>query len=42
VGYRVKAVAEDLRTSSGVHLNPVKSRRITFAEGDSVIVLAES
>jgi ion channel POLLUX/CASTOR len=40
VGYRVKA--EDPRKSYGVRLNPAKSRRITFAEGDTVIVLAES
>jgi ion channel POLLUX/CASTOR len=42
VGYRIKAEADDRRKSYGVHLNPVKSRLITFAEGDSVIVLAES
>jgi ion channel POLLUX/CASTOR len=40
VGYRVKA--EDPRKSYGVRLNPVKSRQVTFAEGDSVIVVAES
>jgi voltage-gated potassium channel Kch len=42
VGYRMKAEAEDPRKSYGVHLNPIKSRQIAFAEGDSVIVLAES
>jgi voltage-gated potassium channel Kch len=42
VGYRIKAEADDRQKSYGVHLNPVKSRLITFAEGDSVIVLAES
>jgi ion channel POLLUX/CASTOR len=42
VGYRVKAEAGDPRISYGVRLNPAKSRRIEFAEGDKVIVLAES
>jgi ion channel POLLUX/CASTOR len=42
VGYRVKAEAGDPHKSYGVHLNPEKSRRIVFAEGDRVIVLAES
>ena len=42
VGYRVKAEAGDPRKSYGVRLNPTKSRRIEFAEGDKVIVLAES
>jgi voltage-gated potassium channel Kch len=42
VGYRVKAEADDPQISYGVRLNPAKSRRIEFAEGDKVIVLAES
>jgi voltage-gated potassium channel Kch len=42
IGYRVKAEAGDSRKSYGVRLNPAKSRRIGFAEGDRVIVLAES
>ena len=42
VGYRVKAEAGDPRKSYGVRLNPAKSRRIEFGEGDKVIVLAES
>jgi voltage-gated potassium channel Kch len=42
VGYRVMAEAGDPRKSYGVHLNPAKSRRIEFAEGDKVIVLAVS
>jgi hypothetical protein len=41
VGYRVKAETGDPQRSYGVHLNPEKSRRITFSEGDRVIVLAE-
>jgi ion channel POLLUX/CASTOR len=42
VGYRTKSEADDARKSYGLRLNPAKSRRITFAKGDSVIVLAES
>ena len=42
VGYRVKAEAGDPRKSYGVRLNPAKSRRIEFVEGDKVIVLAQS
>ncbi|MCA1707070.1 MAG: potassium transporter TrkA [Actinobacteria bacterium] len=42
VGYRLKAEAGDPNTSYGVHLNPDKSRRITFTEHDRLIVLAES
>jgi voltage-gated potassium channel Kch len=42
VGYRVEAEAGDPRKSYGVRLNPAKSRRITLAEGDRVILLAES
>ena len=42
VGYRVKAEAGDSRKSYGVRLNPAKSRRIEFVEGDKVIVLAQS
>jgi hypothetical protein len=38
----VKAEADDPQISYGVRLNPAKSRRIEFAEGDKVIVLAES
>lgn len=42
VGYGVKAEAGDPRKFYGVHLNPAKSQRITMAEGDRIIVLAES
>jgi ion channel POLLUX/CASTOR len=42
VGYRLGAETGDPATSYGVHLNPLKSRRLTFAEHDSLIVLAES
>jgi voltage-gated potassium channel Kch len=42
VGYRLGAETADPGTSYGVHLNPEKSHRITFAKDDSLIVLAES
>ncbi len=42
VGYRLGDETGDPATSYGVHLNPKKSRRTTFAEHDRVIVLAES
>ncbi|HOG45388.1 MAG TPA: potassium transporter TrkA, partial [Anaerolineae bacterium] len=41
VGYRLRAQAADATQSYGVHLNPIKSEMITFAEGDRIIVLAE-
>jgi len=41
IGYRVRALAGDSAHSYGVFLNPGKSAQITFAPGDSVIVLAE-
>jgi len=42
LGYRLGAESGDSGTSYGVHLNPEKSRRVTFAEHDMIIVLAES
>jgi len=42
VGYRLGAETGDPGTSYGVHLNPEKSRRVTFDEQDRLIVLAES
>ena len=42
VGFRTKAEAGDPRKDYGVHLNPDKSRRITFSEDDRVILLSES
>jgi hypothetical protein len=42
VGYRVKSETGDPYKSYGVHLNPDKSERIPFTEGDKIIVLAES
>jgi hypothetical protein len=42
VGYRVKSEAGNPQESYGLHLNPDKSQRITFTEGDRMILLAES
>jgi hypothetical protein len=41
-GYRVIAEAGDAGKSYGVHTNPKKSEKVTFAEGDKVIMLAEN
>jgi hypothetical protein len=41
LGYRVTAEADDAGKSYGVHTNPKKSRMVTFAPGDKVIVIAE-
>jgi ion channel POLLUX/CASTOR len=42
VGYRSETRSSYPQESYGVHLNPDKSRLITFADDDRVIVLAES
>ena len=42
VGYRVKSESGNPQKSYGLHLNPDKSQRITFTQGDRVILLAES
>ena len=42
VGYRSGKQSSNPQESYGVHLNPDKSRLITFADDDRVIVLAES
>jgi ion channel POLLUX/CASTOR len=41
VGYRLEAESGDPAASYGVHLNPDKSRRVTFTEHDNLVVLAE-
>jgi voltage-gated potassium channel Kch len=41
-GYRIRALAEDASQAHGVVVNPDKSKMITFAERDRIIVLAES
>ncbi len=41
IGYRVTAQAGDAAAAYGVVVNPDKSRSVTFAEWDRIIVLAE-
>jgi len=41
-GYRLKAKASDAQSAYGVVVNPDKSKRATFAAGDTIIMLAES
>jgi len=41
-GYRLRALADDAAQAHGVVVNPDKSKPITFAEHDRIIVLAES
>jgi len=41
IGYRSAALSGDAKASYGVRVNPPKADRVTFAEGDRVIVLAE-
>ena len=42
IGYRLKSQARDAAKSYGVAVNPDKSNQVAFAEGDKIIVLAES
>jgi ion channel POLLUX/CASTOR len=42
IGYRLHHLAEDASQAHGVVVNPDKSRPVTFAADDKVIVLAES
>jgi ion channel POLLUX/CASTOR len=42
VGYRLQAESGNPAASYGVHLNPEKSRHVTFTEHDNLIVLAKS
>jgi hypothetical protein len=41
-GYRLRALADDPAQAHGVVVNPEKSKVVTFAERDRIIVLAES
>jgi voltage-gated potassium channel Kch len=41
LGYRIQAEAREASKSYGVRLNPPKSTRVTFADEDQVIVLAD-
>ena len=42
IGYRLKSQARDAAKAYGVVVNPDKSNKVTFAEGDKIIVLAAS
>ena len=42
IGYRIAAMSGDKTSHYGVVINPHKSASVIFAEGDRVIVLAES
>ncbi len=42
IGYRIHAQSFDSGTNYGVVLNPAKSHRVTFADDDRIIVIAES
>ncbi|MDQ3589986.1 MAG: NAD-binding protein [Actinomycetota bacterium] len=42
VGYRIKSEAANPQKSYGLYLNPDKSQRITFTQGDKMVLLAES
>jgi voltage-gated potassium channel Kch len=41
IGYRVDKFAHHADENYGVHLNPLKTDRLTFAAGDRIVVLAE-
>lgn len=41
IGYRIAAYAKDAGRSYGVVINPAKSQKVSFAEGDKIIVVAE-
>ena len=42
VGYRIKSEVANPQKSYGLYLNPDKSQRITFTQGDKMVLLAES
>lgn len=42
IGYRLKAESGDAAKAYGVRVNPNKSERVTFSDGDRIAVLAES
>jgi K+/H+ antiporter YhaU regulatory subunit KhtT len=41
IGYRIKAQSSDASKSYGVRVNPKKSKNVTFAEWDRIILIAE-
>jgi voltage-gated potassium channel Kch len=42
IGYRLKSETEYATHSYGIYLNPVKSKPVTFTNGDQIIVLSET
>lgn len=42
IGYRLQAEANSAEASYGVKLNPVKSKMVSFAQNDRIIVLADN
>jgi hypothetical protein len=40
-GYRLAAQSSNSEAAYGVHVNPAKSKQVTFSAGDRIIVLAE-
>ncbi|MDH6264938.1 voltage-gated potassium channel Kch [Rhizobium sp. SG_E_25_P2] len=42
IGYRQRGVTVDERRLGGVKINPFKSQKVTFSEGDQVVVLASN
>ena len=41
IGYRISSEAFDSKKSYGVRVNPVKTEKVKFSDGDKIIVLAE-
>lgn len=41
IGYRIDAISDNPDLLYGIKLNPTKSEKITFKEGDKIIVIAE-
>lgn len=41
LGYRQNAFSKDASRAYGVAVNPVKSEKVAFAEGDQIVILAE-
>lgn len=41
LGYRLMSESHDSEKAYGVHTNPNKSEKVTFSEGDKIVVIAE-
>ena len=41
IGYRISSEAYDSKKSYGIHVNPVKTEKVKFSDGDKIIVLAD-